>query len=77
MVLVKSLFHKVVNRTKSVDSPVVNGKAETEIDDGDESSTSASEAPGSETIAPKEGGKGQRTASVKAGGKRRKATRKR
>ncbi|KAJ6539429.1 DnaJ domain-containing protein [Mycena capillaripes] len=66
--LVKSLYHKVVDR---VTAPKEHGSPEPE-DDGDESSTTASEAPGSGTVTPKEGRAGTPSAA-----KRKRVTRKR
>lgn len=74
--LLKSSFVKVTTRSSpsEVEAPIG--------DNGDDSSETASDGPGSGTVTPNGDGaptvlKGGKAATVKAGGKRRKAVRKR
>jgi len=68
LALMRSLYYRVLDRV----SPSREHASPEPEDDGNESSTTASEAPGSGTVTPKEG-----RAAGPAGGKRKRATRKR
>ncbi|KAK7060570.1 hypothetical protein VNI00_001336 [Paramarasmius palmivorus] len=72
--LLRSLFQSIAERFGKKDVPdATAGVSESEFEEGYDSSA-ASEGPGSGTVTPREG---VRQAAVKAGGKRRKAVRKR
>ncbi|KAJ7507907.1 DnaJ domain-containing protein [Mycena galericulata] len=67
--LVRSLYYRALDRVSPIRE---HASPEPEDDGGNESSTTASEAPGSGTVTPKEG-----RAPGPTGGKRKRATRKR
>lgn len=72
LTLISKLYAKIIKR-KSSDSVNADGE---DIDEADDASGTASDAPGSGTTTPKEA-KGGRMATSMAGGRRRKAVRKR
>lgn len=77
IVLVVSAYHSLLDKTKGKSAEVQSDEKEFEADDGYDSSTTGSEQPGSGTVTPREGTNGNRKPTMKAGGKRRKALRKR
>lgn len=77
IILVLSAYQSVLDKTKGRTAEVQPEK-EFETDDGYDSSATGSEQPGSGTVTPRESTNGGiRKPAVKAGGKRRKAVRKR
>jgi curved DNA-binding protein CbpA len=76
VVLALFAYHSLLDQRAK--SEVVQPVEEFEADDGYDSSTTASDQPGSGTVTPREAANGgNRRPAIKAGGKRRKAIRKR
>jgi len=75
ILLIRSLVQKVLPRPSTSEANNEDEKAELDSDDGDVSSTTASESPASGTSTPRDD-LGARLRTEKAGGKRRKVIRK-